>query len=208
MRASLRHRRRYARASASGRAARAPRPMCQPIERQPGEQRAHEGPAEVARVGRADAEAREQVELAGEVELHHVIAPPGVGRVPALQQRQQPRRAVEQPLADGERLRHQIEHAAAQPLRRHHRGRVDARPAASLEPHLRPGVRIGLAHLEELPDRVPLAAEVAGDHARRHAARRASGRRRPRRSDRRSPRGCGTAAHRPRRAPSGCGSSE
>ena len=71
-------------------------------------------------------------------------------------------------LSGAERLGHEVEHAAPEPLRRHHRGRIDARPALTLQPHLRPGVRVGLAHQQVLSYRIPLAAQVAGDHARRY----------------------------------------
>src|SRR5882757_3544484 len=59
-------------------------------DREPPEQREHEGPPEVARIGVTDPEAAEQIELRGIIELHHVIAPPGVGGVPALQRSCEP----------------------------------------------------------------------------------------------------------------------
>ena len=43
--------------------------------------------------------------------------------------------------------------------------RVQPRPC---EPHLRPRVGVGLTHLDELTDRIPLPAEVTGYDARGH----------------------------------------
>ena len=80
-------------------------------------------------------------------------------------------RAVQEGRRRRQRVRHQVEDAALQALRRHHRGRIDARPALAFEPDLGPGMRLGLPHDEVAADRIPFAAEVTGDDARRHARR-------------------------------------
>ena len=54
-------------------------------------------------------------------------------------------------------------------FRRDRRRRIDAHPAAALEPDLRPGVRVRLADEQIAADRVVLAALIAGDDARRNA---------------------------------------
>ena len=70
-----------------------------------------------------------------------------------------------------QRIAEHVEDAALQAFRRHHRGRIDARPALAVEPDLGPRVRIGLAHDQVFADRVPLAAEISRDDARRNARR-------------------------------------
>ncbi len=59
--------------------------------------------------------------------------------------------------------------AADHPLRRDRRGRIDAHPAAAVEPHLVPGMRVALAQDPVIGVAVVGAALVAGDHARRNA---------------------------------------
>jgi len=50
-------------------------------------------------------------------------------------------------------------------------GRIDPHPAAPVQPHLRPGVGIGLAHDEVIAERVEVAALIAGHDARRNSRR-------------------------------------
>ncbi len=138
-------------------------------DREPPEQREHEGPPEVTHIGRTDPEAAEQIELRRIIELHDVIAPPGVGGIPALQRSCEPGRAAQQPLACRQRIGQQVEDPAAQPLGRDHCGRIDARPAAAFQPDFRPRMGIRLTHQEVVADRIPLPAEIAGHHARRDA---------------------------------------
>ena len=78
-------------------------------------------------------------------------------------------------VAQASRHRFEFAHRADQPaldaLRGHRRRRIDAQPAAALDPDLGPRVRVALPHDQVAAQGIELAALVAGDDPGRHAGR-------------------------------------
>ena len=146
-RASFRQKARHARATGSRGANRSLRNTSSARTRYYGRGDAHQQHCQRLPSGRAESHIAEQLHLAvGRVTEHPLV--PGVRhRVQGEAQRacsssKLPRTVLGQRIA----RRYRGRDADLDARRRNRRGRVHAQPARILQPHLRPGVRFGLAH--------------------------------------------------------------
>jgi len=110
----------------------------------------------------------EQAELLGEIEADEFVLPPGIEPPPGLHRVGDPR-GGEQPPGTAAGAGQQLVEPFGQTPRGHDRRRIDSYPALALEPHLGPGMGIGLADVEVAAVAIPGAAQVAGHDARGHA---------------------------------------
>src|SRR5690606_16699714 len=117
---------------------------------------------------RHEAEPLEEHALRRFAVADHELVPARIERIPEMADRPDPADAADRRAAEPGEARRR---AALDPLRRDRGGRIDADPAAILEPDLRPRVRVGLPHDVEVAELVQLAAVIAGHDASRHAGR-------------------------------------
>ena len=115
--------------------------------------------------GVGDAERGQHALLAQRIEADDRLRPQAVDEIETVADRAHPSRPGSMRRCRS-RPRAELDARGA-----HRRGRIDAHPAASGDPHFGPRVRIGIAHQQIAAGRIPPAALIAGDDARRDSGR-------------------------------------